>query len=327
MWEDLLNRDFTVNSLAWSWQDGEFLAVDHVYEDLAFKYLRAVSGDSIKNDPLRIFRALRFVCKYGVRIEEGLFKDMVESVPLLHNVAWERIWEEMHTILEQKIGESWELWRRSGVLNFFQIDDGEEGFHFIRLIEEADEAGWDFLPGSAEKLQLWLHEKIEGGWCRLSILKLFFLLHDFWKRGGGKNKLPSYVYSSLLKLAKNKVGDLLDRGGSLEDWHELLYGSKNFPLEALAAYFQSICREGKYFSESKGRGNLYLDRLVSDYLEAGPLSNPILPVSGKELCEELNLEPGAKIGYLLKELRIAGLRRKFSRGEALSFARDLIEGL
>ncbi|MBQ7528800.1 hypothetical protein IJT10_02705, partial [bacterium] len=251
---------------------------------------------------------------------------MVEAVPLLHGVAWERIWEEMHTILEQKIGESEDLWRKSNVLNFFGVNYSDEAFSIIHAIEEADASGWSFWPLSAEKLHVWLHEKIEGDWCRLSILKLFFLLHDFWNGAGDKKKLPSYIYSSLIRMFEGRVGELIAKKGSLEEWHLLLYRSKTFPLEALAAHFQDIDSEGKYFYESKERGRLYLDHLVSDYLEQGPLSDPVLPIGGMELCEELHLDSSPRIGYLLEKLRIASLDRNFSKEEALAFASDLIKG-
>ena len=96
---DLNHRDLTVNAIAY---DGERL-VDPLggLVDLQQGVLRmALDADStIKEDPLRILRALRFHAKYGFAIEANTSVAMKKLYPLLENVANERIATELRTIL------------------------------------------------------------------------------------------------------------------------------------------------------------------------------------------------------------------------------------
>ena len=95
---DLMHRDLTINAMAYSDR-----IVDLVggYDDLKNKIIRAPGNpvDRIKEDPLRILRALRFSSILGFEIEEETSIAIHENKELLNNVSFERIKSELDGIL------------------------------------------------------------------------------------------------------------------------------------------------------------------------------------------------------------------------------------
>src|SRR5579872_2066938 len=71
--EDLRGRDFTINSIALSLNPasrGLLLDPNNGVGDLERKELRAVSNYTLYDDPVRLFRVLRFKVRLGYAIEE-----------------------------------------------------------------------------------------------------------------------------------------------------------------------------------------------------------------------------------------------------------------
>jgi tRNA nucleotidyltransferase (CCA-adding enzyme) len=71
--DDLLRRDFTVNSIALALagvEQGELRAVDHAREDLARGRLRVLHEQSFRDDPTRLLRLARYAARLRFAIEE-----------------------------------------------------------------------------------------------------------------------------------------------------------------------------------------------------------------------------------------------------------------
>ena len=98
--EDLARRDFTVNAMAWSPKRG-FADPFGGREDLQAGILRAV-GDPEKRfreDSLRILRGVRFAVRYNLRLDPATERAMFELVPLMENLARERVFDELCALL------------------------------------------------------------------------------------------------------------------------------------------------------------------------------------------------------------------------------------
>lgn len=98
--EDLARRDFTMNALAWSSEDGlaDFFGGQ---EDIESGCIRAV-GDAdarFKEDALRILRAVRFASVLGFEIEQETEAAMVTNKELLTRISAERIQVELTKLL------------------------------------------------------------------------------------------------------------------------------------------------------------------------------------------------------------------------------------
>lgn len=101
MKKDVKRRDFTVNGL---YMDDRFKIYDYVggQEDLKHKLLKMIGWPSIriKEDPLRILRAARFVLRFDFRIDLPLLRAMRKNAKLLTKLNPEKVKEEL-----RKMGE------------------------------------------------------------------------------------------------------------------------------------------------------------------------------------------------------------------------------
>jgi poly(A) polymerase len=98
--EDLQRRDFTINTTAFSLRDETFHIVRGALEDIRNRVIRAVSTQSIDQDPLRMLRAIRYFCTLDgfvmdveLKEEISLKKEKIEKIP------GERIKMELDQIL------------------------------------------------------------------------------------------------------------------------------------------------------------------------------------------------------------------------------------
>lgn len=102
--EDLSRRDFTVNAMALTEQDGEPVLVDH-YDgtgDIKKRMIRCVgkAETRIYEDALRILRAIRFAARLGFDIEEKTAEALFENRFLLEHISGERKHAELKELLE-----------------------------------------------------------------------------------------------------------------------------------------------------------------------------------------------------------------------------------
>ena len=97
---DLARRDFTVNAMAWSPEEG-LQDPFGGQADLPAKLIRCV-GDPLarfEEDALRVLRALRFAAVYDFAIEPDTASALRKKAPDLKMVAGERIREELLKLL------------------------------------------------------------------------------------------------------------------------------------------------------------------------------------------------------------------------------------
>ncbi len=96
--EDAKRRDFTINGMFYDPIREEVLDYVHGRADLEAKIIRAI-GDPhqrIKEDRLRMIRAIRLACRFNFHIEEATQKAIrAHAAELFPAVAIERIWQEL----------------------------------------------------------------------------------------------------------------------------------------------------------------------------------------------------------------------------------------
>ena len=104
--EDLLRRDFTVNTMAIDLSPscfGQLIDFFKGREDLKQKKVRVLHSESFIQDPTRIFRAIRFEQRYNFILEERtqeLIEDTLKK-GLLDKLSRERVRDEFIQILEE----------------------------------------------------------------------------------------------------------------------------------------------------------------------------------------------------------------------------------
>jgi tRNA nucleotidyltransferase/poly(A) polymerase len=98
--EDLKKRDFTMNALAFSLRDETFHWVERSLEDIGKKLIRLVSRQAIDQDPLRMLRAIRYLCTLeGFDMDTELRKEISLKRDQIGKVAAERIKAELDQVL------------------------------------------------------------------------------------------------------------------------------------------------------------------------------------------------------------------------------------
>lgn len=98
--EDLSRRDFTINALAYNYEEG---VKDYFngQEDLNNGVIRCVGNpdERFNEDALRILRALRFKTQLDFKIEKETEKSLIKNAHLLEYISKERIRDELNKIL------------------------------------------------------------------------------------------------------------------------------------------------------------------------------------------------------------------------------------
>ena len=98
--DDVIRRDFTMNGIAFDFQDG-FVDLVGGIDDIKSKTIRAI-GDAetrFREDALRILRALRFSSVLGFSIEESTANAIHKCKDLLKNISAERIQVEFSKLI------------------------------------------------------------------------------------------------------------------------------------------------------------------------------------------------------------------------------------
>jgi poly(A) polymerase len=95
--EDLIRRDFTVNSMALRLPDIEFVDPHGGLSDLAAKVLRTARSprESFSDDPLRMMRTARFAAQLGFEVAADVHAAIVEMVDRIDIVSAERVRDEL----------------------------------------------------------------------------------------------------------------------------------------------------------------------------------------------------------------------------------------
>ena len=103
--DDILRRDFTVNSIAISLcrkNYGEIIDYTSGLNDLKDKRLRILHKESFKDDPSRIIRALKYVLRLDFKLEENtakLMKEYLSNLP--EDICYSRIMSEIKQVFEE----------------------------------------------------------------------------------------------------------------------------------------------------------------------------------------------------------------------------------
>ena len=117
--EDIVRRDFTVNALAQR-LDGRILDLTgRGLDDLWPGILRTPldPADTFSEDPLRMFRAARFVAQLGFHLAEGVEEAMGAMAHRSSILSAERVREELsRLLLSGHVREGMEVLRRAGLL-------------------------------------------------------------------------------------------------------------------------------------------------------------------------------------------------------------------
>ena len=122
IYEDLKRRDLTINSIAKDVLTGEIIDPYNGRGDLKNGIIRATS-DCFAEDPLRVYRAARFACKFNFEIEKSTLKLMNSLKSELAHLSAERVFDEMRKALSyDKPSKFFNMLKNADVLDVHFIE-------------------------------------------------------------------------------------------------------------------------------------------------------------------------------------------------------------
>ncbi len=106
IWDDLVRRDFTVNSMAASLTadgPGELVDPHGGLADLNAGLIRVLHTQSFQDDPTRLIRAVRFAERLGFRIEQETLELALQAIRdgALYTVSTDKVVRELLKVLEE----------------------------------------------------------------------------------------------------------------------------------------------------------------------------------------------------------------------------------
>ena len=109
--EDAMRRDFTINALMYDPSTETLRDYADGYEDLKIRRL-ALIGDPAtryREDPVRLLRAIRFMTKLGLVMDEDTQAPIRQMAPLLQNIPPARLFDEILKLFLS--GHAWETYQ------------------------------------------------------------------------------------------------------------------------------------------------------------------------------------------------------------------------
>ncbi len=103
---DSMRRDFTVNALYFQPKTGQILDYHKGVEDIKNKTLKFIGNPrkKIKEDPLRIIRALRFSLELNLSISEGTLWAIKNNFSLVNNLTDSKVKKEIFKLKNKNQG-------------------------------------------------------------------------------------------------------------------------------------------------------------------------------------------------------------------------------
>ncbi|KUK14077.1 MAG: HD domain-containing protein [Synergistetes bacterium] len=192
--EDLLHRDFTMNSLGFNVRDEQFFDPLGGLDDIKSGVIKVNSPQSFDSDPIRLLRAFRFKSALGFKIE-GYTKKLIEAKSKAL-FPWklspkERIAEEWKKFLLgknfypalkdmadtgylERLFPAFRLMKGMSQGSYHHLDAFN---HSLKVVEALEDLLFDPPPWAGEK---YLDSKV-GYFKRRELLRLGGLLHDVGK--------------------------------------------------------------------------------------------------------------------------------------------------
>ena len=340
---DLSRRDFTVNAIAYDINNSEIIDPHGGLKDLSEGLIRTpdTADISFSDDPLRMLRACRFVSTHGFTPNNELFKAISKNVERIEIVSTERIRDEFTKLLtgkEPSLGLK--AFVESGLselimpeLNELKIEVDPKHHHkdvyehtmvvldrvsptlISRMSALLHDIGKPKTKGIENGKVHFRHHEVVGAKMSKKILKRL-------KYDNETIKKVSLLVENHLRPHTFKMGwtdsavrrYIIDAGGLLEELNDLVRAditTKN------KAKYEEI---NKYLDEMEER--------IKEVAEKEELSKLRPPLSGDEIMEIFDLEPGPSVGIIMKALYEQRINDgEVSKEEATKLAKEVYKKL
>ncbi len=120
---DLLSRDFSINAIAFSFEEKLLIDPSNGIKDLQLSFLRTNSKQNLLDDPLRILRCFRFVSELDLNVDVNLINFIKTYKNQLSLVSSERINYEIQRIIRgKKASQAIKLIKKFKIFDYVQSE-------------------------------------------------------------------------------------------------------------------------------------------------------------------------------------------------------------
>ncbi len=263
--EDLMQRDYTVNSMAMDMLGLELIDVTGGLNDLEKRLIRVVKGENLLSDPLRILRAYRISAKYEFQIENNTRGLLGKYASKLSQTASERSRDELLKLFQADDSVKYirmmyhdevlkaflpHLYQLEGMCQnrFHKYDVLNHSFYCLEELETLIRENFSAINVKQSDLESYLNYELCFGRPRLAVLKFATLLHDIGKPVTRKIKEGKLFYLGH-ELEGARIWRQLGRDLRLSV-KEILFGSKVIEFHLVPIYIplneKNRCRELLY---------------------------------------------------------------------------------
>lgn len=101
IYDDLYRRDFTINSLAYDIVGNRILDIYGGIDDIKNKVLKKIHFNSYREDPTRIFRAVKYCVRYGFYLEDKWEIEKCIKEDIFNTISNDRIMKEIYSLCSE----------------------------------------------------------------------------------------------------------------------------------------------------------------------------------------------------------------------------------
>ena len=340
---DLKRRDFTINAIAYDLLENKLIDPYSGLKDLSQGVITTPdSADiSFSDDPLRMLRACRFVSSHGFSPDPDTFEAIKKNIDRIEIVSNERIRDELNKLL---IGDNPSLGIRAFV---------ESGLS-LKIMPELDKLKIEVDPKHHHK-DVYEHTLIVVERVSPNIVsRLAALLHDIGKpntKGIDNGKVHfrhhevvgARISEQILKRLKYSKKEIQDICLLVENHLRPHTFKMGWTDSAVRRY---IVDSGEMIDKlndlvraditTKNKNkfdeiNTYLDEMearIAEVKEKEELSNLRPPITGDEVMEIFDLQPGPAVGKIMEALYEQRLNEgEVSKEEAIKLAKETFKKL
>ena len=340
---DLSRRDFTINSIAYSIDANELIYPFNGLKYLAAGVIRTPDDPiiSFSDDPLRMLRVCRFISTHGFSPDNETYVAMRDNTERIKIVSTERIRDEISKLL---IGKNPSLGLRTFVesglssytipeLNALKIEV-DPNHHHKDVYEHTLTVVDNVSATLVRRLGALFHDIAKPNTKGIENGKVHFRHHEVVGAKMTKRILQELKYDKktikdvalLVELHLRphtfKMGwtdsavrrYIVDAGEVLDDLNNLVRADVTTKNKQKAQEIYDKLDE--------------MENKIKDVLEKEEMSKLRPPITGDEIMEIFNLEPGPKVGLIMKALYEQRINEgEVSKEDAIKLAGDIFKEL
>ncbi len=287
IYQDLKERDFTINAIAWSPLTG-IIDPFEGRKDLKKRIIKVVLPENLSKDPLRILRAYRIAAETGFKIETNTRKYLKLYAKYISKVAHERITEEFFKIL-------------SNMNSIKYLNMCNEDKVLIKILQKKHQNkinalnqnmkllnNFDFFLKANlndKKISHCLDEEISQKLNRLGLLRLYVMLQGLsiqrsFIRAGRVINIALIDIHNGMKALKNNIPD--------KEMYKIFNATGERTFEIVFLYS---------FMKRKNIKDIF--KRADEYLK---IKNKIL-LNGNDIQRVLGIKQGKKVGDILAAIQ------------------------